>query len=120
MVQFRLLTEADVKTVLTMDDLIETMASALQRFSTGRVVQPVRSVIAVDGDQAFFATMPAFVEGMRRHGFRVSLREIDAWVASFRHDPMVSDDGVGSAPTPWGAVQAAAWAALKPSQPRFG
>src|SRR5438270_926190 len=66
MVRFRLLTEADVKTVLTMEDLIETMASALQRFSTGRVVQPVRSVIAVDGDQAFFATMPAFVEGMRR------------------------------------------------------
>jgi hypothetical protein len=28
---------------------------------------------------------------MRRQGYRVSLREIDAWVASFRHDPMVSD-----------------------------
>ena len=37
-IRFRLLTEADVKAVLTMDDLIETMASALQRFSTGRVV----------------------------------------------------------------------------------
>jgi hypothetical protein len=24
------------------------------------------------------------VEGMRRQGYRVSLREIDAWVASFR------------------------------------
>jgi hypothetical protein len=30
---------------------------------------------------------------MRRQGYRVSLREIDAWVASFRHDPMVSDAG---------------------------
>jgi thiomorpholine-carboxylate dehydrogenase len=58
---FLLLTEADVKSVLSMDDLIETMASALQRFSTGRVEQPVRSVIAVDGTEAFFATMPAFV-----------------------------------------------------------
>jgi thiomorpholine-carboxylate dehydrogenase len=58
---FRLLTESDVKSVLTMDDLIETMASALHRFSTGKVEQPVRSVIAVDGTQAFFATMPAFV-----------------------------------------------------------
>src|SRR5581483_8759752 len=56
---FRLLTETDVKSVLTMDDLIEAMASALQRFSTGRVAQPVRSVIAVDGDNAFFASMPA-------------------------------------------------------------
>ena len=60
-VRFRLLTEADVKAVLTMDDLMETMASALKRFSTGRVVQPVRTVIPVSGDDAFFGTMPAFV-----------------------------------------------------------
>src|SRR6478672_9791014 len=57
---FRLLTEADVKTVLTMDDLIETMASALRRFSTGQVVQPVRPTIPID-DVSFFATMPAYV-----------------------------------------------------------
>src|SRR5262245_24197550 len=60
-IRFRLLTEADVKAVLNMDDLIDTMASALQRFSTRRVEQPVRSVISVDGDNAFFGTMPAFV-----------------------------------------------------------
>ncbi|OLB61700.1 MAG: hypothetical protein AUI11_08585 [Acidobacteria bacterium 13_2_20CM_2_66_4] len=58
---FRLLTEADVKSVLTMDDLIETMTSALQRFSSGRVEQPVRPVISVKGDQAFFGSMPALV-----------------------------------------------------------
>src|SRR5207247_426196 len=61
-VRFRLLTEDDVKAVLTMDDLIETMASALKRFSTGRVVQPVRTVIPVAGDHAFFGTMPAFAQ----------------------------------------------------------
>ena len=33
--RFRLLTEDDVKTVLSMDDLIEAMSSALQKFSTG-------------------------------------------------------------------------------------
>src|SRR5437660_9384801 len=60
-VRFRLLTEADVRSVLTMDDLIETMASALNRFSTGCVVQPVRTVISVDRDDAFFGSMPAFV-----------------------------------------------------------
>jgi alanine dehydrogenase len=59
--RFRLLTEADVKAVLSMDDLIDVMASALQRFSTRQVQQPVRSVISVDGDAAFFGTMPAFV-----------------------------------------------------------
>jgi hypothetical protein len=42
----------------------------------------------------------------------VSLREIDPWVVSFRSHPMVSDDGFGSAPTPWGAVQRAEWAAV--------
>ena len=52
------------------------------------------------------------VVGMRRQGYRVSLREIDAWVASFRSHPMVSDDGFASAPTPWRAVQLAAWAAV--------
>ncbi|HEY2904631.1 MAG TPA: ornithine cyclodeaminase family protein [Vicinamibacterales bacterium] len=57
---FRLLTESDVKSVLTMDDLIETMSSALQRFSTGRVEQPIRTVISVSGNHAFFGTMPAF------------------------------------------------------------
>jgi ornithine cyclodeaminase len=57
-IPFRLLTEADVKAVLTMDDLIETMASALRRFSTGRVAQPVRTVISIQ-DDAFFGTMPA-------------------------------------------------------------
>jgi alanine dehydrogenase len=61
-IRFRLLTESDVKAVLSMDDLIETMASALERFSTGRVVQPVRPTIAV-ADDSFFATMPAFVRG---------------------------------------------------------
>jgi alanine dehydrogenase len=59
--RFRLLTETDVKAVLSMDDLIDAMSSALQRFSARQVEQPVRSVIAVDGDAAFFATMPAFV-----------------------------------------------------------
>jgi alanine dehydrogenase len=60
-IRFRLLTEADVKAVLTMDDLIETMGSALQAFSAGRVAQPVRTVIPVHGDHAFFGLMPAFV-----------------------------------------------------------
>ncbi len=66
-VHFRLLTEDDVKTVVTMDDLIDTMRSALERFSTGRVVQPVRTVIAVAGDHGLFAAMPAFVGGPGSH-----------------------------------------------------
>jgi alanine dehydrogenase len=59
-VRFRLLTEADVRSVLTMESLIETMTSALARFSAGRVTHPVRTVIPVS-DDAFLGVMPAFV-----------------------------------------------------------
>ena len=45
-----------------MEDLIATMESALRRFSTGRVVQPVRPTIGIS-DDSFFATMPAYVRG---------------------------------------------------------
>ena len=62
-VTFRLLTESDAKAVLSMDDLIETMTSALRSFSTGHVTQPVRTVIPIEED-AFAGFMPAFV----RHG----------------------------------------------------
>ena len=62
-ISFRLLTEHDVKAVLSMDDLIDAMASALKAFSTGGVVQPVRSVISVSGNDALFATMPACARG---------------------------------------------------------
>jgi alanine dehydrogenase len=57
-IRFRLLTESDVKSVLTMRDLIETMESALARFSTGRVEQPVRTAVTIGGD-AFLWSMPA-------------------------------------------------------------
>jgi ornithine cyclodeaminase len=43
-----------------MEDLIETMTSALERFSSGRVQQPVRTIIPVKED-AFVGVMPAFV-----------------------------------------------------------
>jgi len=60
-VRFRLLTEEDVRAVLTIDDLIETMAGALAQFSKGSVTQPVRTVIPVGTDDAFWGLMPAYV-----------------------------------------------------------
>src|SRR5579871_2400255 len=53
------LSEADVRAVLPMPDLIDTMEDALKSFSAGRVEQPVRSVIAAPG--GFFGSMPAFL-----------------------------------------------------------
>ena len=57
-IRFRLLTESDVRSVLSMADLIDVMESALARFSTGRVEQPVRTMVSF-GSDAFFWTMPA-------------------------------------------------------------
>ena len=68
-IRFRLLTEADVKSVLTMDDLIETMGSALKAFSAGQVAQPVRTVIPIHGEHAFFGLMPAFVRAANSANF---------------------------------------------------
>jgi alanine dehydrogenase len=54
-----LLTEQDVRIVLTMDDLITTMEGALAQFSTGGVQQPLRTVLQVGPQHAFFGVMPA-------------------------------------------------------------
>jgi ornithine cyclodeaminase len=53
------LSEADVRAVLPMGDLIDTMRQALGAFSGGKVVQPVRSVLEVGDQHAFFGVMPA-------------------------------------------------------------
>ena len=59
--RFRLLTEDHVRALLPPADLIQAMEAALARFSAGDVVQPVRSVLAVGPQKAFFGVMPAFV-----------------------------------------------------------
>jgi ornithine cyclodeaminase len=58
-----LLSEQDVRTVLSMDDLIPAMEEALTRFSNGGVQQPVRTVLPVGRTpgrvEGFFGVMPA-------------------------------------------------------------
>ena len=56
-----LLGEKDVRAVLSMDDLIAAMATALEQFSAGGVRQPLRSIVEVGGGQAFFGVMPAYI-----------------------------------------------------------
>jgi alanine dehydrogenase len=56
-----LLTERDVRAVLSMPDLIEAMGRALSAYSSGAAVQPVRTTIEVNADPSFFAVMPASV-----------------------------------------------------------
>jgi ornithine cyclodeaminase len=56
-----LLTEEDIKALLTMDDLIETMEIALADFSARTVTQPVRTVLQIGGRSAFYGLMPAYM-----------------------------------------------------------
>ncbi|MEP7116003.1 MAG: ornithine cyclodeaminase family protein, partial [Acidobacteriota bacterium] len=58
---FRLLNEAQVTSLLPLADLIAAMETALARFSAGEVLQPVRSVLMVGPQKAYFGLMPAYV-----------------------------------------------------------
>jgi alanine dehydrogenase len=55
-----LLTENDVRELVTMPDLIAAMDRALEAFSKGEVVQPVRTVLDLADRHAFFGLMPAY------------------------------------------------------------
>jgi alanine dehydrogenase len=56
-----LLSEEDVRIVLSMDDLIAAMRPALEQFSARKVQQPLRTVVEVGLQKAAFALMPALI-----------------------------------------------------------
>lgn len=54
-----LLAENDIRSLLTMSDLIEAMRPAMIEYSTGRAQQPLRTVMELGGSRSFFGSMPA-------------------------------------------------------------
>jgi ornithine cyclodeaminase len=56
-----LLSEADVRVLLPMRDLVDTMQNALAAYSTGQVQQPLRTIMEVGASRSFLGLMPAFV-----------------------------------------------------------
>src|SRR5688572_10269731 len=56
-----LLGEKDVRVVLSMDDLIAAMETALDQYSGGGVRQPLRSIVDVGDGHAFYGVMPAYI-----------------------------------------------------------
>ncbi len=56
-----LLTEADVRNLLPLADLINAMERALSAFSSGEVVQPVRTALQAGPRRNFFGVMPAYL-----------------------------------------------------------
>jgi alanine dehydrogenase len=63
------LSEADVRSVVSMADLIDVMESAVAAFSAGRVKQPVRTVLETPG--GFYGTMPAYMESPAAMGAKL-------------------------------------------------
>jgi hypothetical protein len=55
------------------------------------------------------------VTGMARQGFKMHLTNVDpgVWRATFSGSPAIGAHGFGTGPTPWSAVQLAAWEAIK-------
>ena len=53
-----LLSENDIRSLLTMPDLIAAMRPAMIEYSTGRAQQPLRTVLVLGG-HSFFGSMPA-------------------------------------------------------------
>lgn len=56
----RILDEAQVRSLLRMEELIPAMADALRDLSAGKVVQPLRQVLSISEHQGFFGVMPAY------------------------------------------------------------
>jgi len=57
------LDEASVRAVLEWDPLIDAMEAALRDFSSGKVLQPVRSVLTIEEGRRYLGVMPAVAEG---------------------------------------------------------
>ena len=54
--------EAGVRAVLQWDPLIDAMEAALEDFSSGKVLQPVRTMLTVEEGQRFLEVMPAVAQ----------------------------------------------------------
>jgi ornithine cyclodeaminase/alanine dehydrogenase-like protein (mu-crystallin family) len=66
-----LLDERDVRSVLTMPDLIGSMRAALADYSGGRAQQPLRTVLELGDTRSFFGIMPASLTDPRAVGTKL-------------------------------------------------
>jgi alanine dehydrogenase len=69
--RFRLLNEQQVHSLLPMSDLIAAMESALAKFSSKEVLQPVRSVLVVGPTKAYYGLMPAYIPSPASMGAKI-------------------------------------------------
>ena len=65
------LSESDVRSVLTMPDLIDAMEAALIAYSARRVQQPLRTVLEFGSEKSFFGVMPALLPDLPALGTKL-------------------------------------------------
>lgn len=63
--------EDEIRARLQMPDLIEAMKRALIEFSSGRVQQPVRTVLEFGGEGSLFGLMPSYVPSLPALGAKL-------------------------------------------------
>ncbi|HEY6994145.1 MAG TPA: ornithine cyclodeaminase family protein [Xanthobacteraceae bacterium] len=66
-----LLSEDDVRSLLSMDDLIDAMQGALEQFSSGGAQQPLRTIMEVGAHHGLVGLMPAFIAGPEALGAKL-------------------------------------------------
>lgn len=67
----RFLDDSDVRAVLSVESLVELMASALAAFSEGAVVNPLRTVMYAGSDRSYVGVMPAFLPAEQALGTKI-------------------------------------------------
>lgn len=67
----RLLDDSDVKAVLSPERLVELMESVLAAFSSGEVVNPLRTVLYAGDDRRYVGVMPAYLVGQQALGTKI-------------------------------------------------
>jgi len=67
----RFFSEAQVRARLRMPDLIDAMQQALIEFSSGRVQQPVRTVLKFGGESSLFGVMPSYAPSLPALGAKL-------------------------------------------------
>jgi alanine dehydrogenase len=66
-----ILTEEDVRHLVSMDALIDAMEPALAAFSSREAVQPLRTVLQIGAQKAFFGVMPAHLPSLPALGAKM-------------------------------------------------
>jgi alanine dehydrogenase len=66
-----LLSEKQVKTLIDIDELIETLERAHIQYSTGKAVMPVRLVVPLPQIQGRITSMPGFLDEEQSLGMKV-------------------------------------------------